>query len=43
MVGVAVDGQMVQAEQAVDVGVTEFEAADAVPVPTALVAATVKV
>ena len=43
VVGVAVDGQMVQAVQAVAVGVTAFEAADAGPVPTALVAATLNV
>ncbi len=41
--GVAVDGQIVHAVQAVAAGVTGLEAAEAGPGPTALVAATVKV
>jgi hypothetical protein len=43
VVGVAVAGQIVQAEHAVADGVTAFEAWDAGPVPAAFVAATVKV
>jgi hypothetical protein len=43
VVGVAVAGQIVQAVHAVADGVTAFEAADAGPVPAALVAATLKV
>jgi hypothetical protein len=42
-VGVAVAGQMLQAVHAVADGMTALEAADAAPVPTAFVAATVKV
>jgi hypothetical protein len=41
--GTAVDGQIVHAEQPAATGVTELEAAEAGPVPTALVAATVNV
>jgi hypothetical protein len=41
--GVAEEGQMVQAVQLVAEGVTEFEDAEAGPVPTALVADTVNV
>src|SRR3954462_1720498 len=43
VVGVAVAGQIVQPVQEVPDGVTAAEAAEAGPVPTALVAATVKV
>ena len=43
VVGVADDAQIVHAPQVVDEGVTEFEAAEAGPVPIALVAVTVKV
>jgi hypothetical protein len=43
VVGVAVAGQIVQAEHAVADGVTAFEAADAGPVPAALVAVTLNV
>ena len=43
MVGVAVDGQIVQAVQAVADGVTALDAADAGPVPTAFVAVTLNV
>jgi hypothetical protein len=38
--GTAVDGQMVQAVHKTEAGVTAFEAADAGPAPTALVAVT---
>ena len=41
--GVAEAGQIVHAVQSVAVGVTAFEAAEAGPVPTALVAVTLKV
>src|SRR5690242_15861901 len=44
LAGTAEDGQMVHAEQATDgLGVTGFDAADAGPVPPALVAVTWKV
>jgi hypothetical protein len=43
LVGIADDGQIVHAAQLMDVGVTEFDAADAGPVPTALVADTLNV
>src|SRR5918912_3659060 len=41
--GVAVDGQIVHAEQLIVAGVTAFEGEEAGPVPTEFVAETVKV